>query len=405
VVPARETRLPLHAAVASIAVALLAAGAVAWREARPPKATRVALAAGRDRVRASTARSEARKPRDLARRALVAAAALRCRDTGGTGFFVAPDLLVTNAHVLCPDAEGVQVGLSNDRKLAGVVVRRDPVLDLGLVRVAGANAQPMPLGDVGDLAAGDRVLIVGSPVGLDFTVQEGSISSLHRSSSGVAYLQLDAKVSPGSSGGPVVDELGRVVGIVSMKASGEGVEGIGFALPINYVYSASTAFARPPSETAAASGGFRRMVARAQSADFRIAESLVEAPREDAALEEPLLVGGRVDLYDNLVVRVVRITDVPPPFEEITVTVWAGLDAFCTVKGDIAKWALADAAAAASGLEPRAALALRAIAGGRALYVGESALRWDLCDRTKMERGIQIQLEGASPLARRLEVR
>jgi len=404
--PAGKARPALHAAVALIAVAILAVGVASWREARPPRAPQEARAAGPDGAAPGVARRPAHSPRELAQRALVAAAALRCSNTGGTGFFVAPDLLITNAHVLCPDDDSVQVGLSNDRKLVGVVVRRDPTLDLGLVRVAGANAQPMPLGDVGDVAAGDGVMIVGSPVGLDFTVQEGSIASLQRSANGVAYLQLDAKVSPGNSGGPVVDSSGRVVGIVSMKVSGEGVEGIGLALPINYVYSSSTAFVRAQSETAAASEGFRRMVVRAQRTEDRIAEARVEAPREEPVPEDrPLLVGGHVDRYDNLVVRVVRITDFPPPFEEITVTLWSGLDAFCTVKGDIAKWSLADAAEAASGLEPGAVLALRTIAGGRTLYVGESPLRWDLCDRTKMDRGIQIQLEGASPLARRLEVR
>jgi serine protease Do len=348
-----------------------------------------------------------RSSRELAQRALGAAAALRCRHSGGSGFFVAPDLVVTNAHVLCPGEESIQVGLSDDRKLIGQVVRRDESLDLGLVRVTGASVVPMPLGDVADLAAGDRVMIVGSPVGLDFTVQEGSIASLQRSANGVAYLQLDAKVSPGNSGGPVIDSGGRVVGIVSMKVSGEGVEGIGLAIPINYVYSPLLAFVSPPSPAAAASEAFARMVTRAQQgSDDGIREARVETPEEEPAPDDrPLLVSGHVDRYDNLVVRVVRITDFPPGFEEIAVTVWSGLDAFCTVKGDIATWTPVDPSVAASGLDPRAAVALRRIAGGRTLYVGESPLRWDLCDRTKMRRGVQIELEGANPLANRLEVR
>jgi hypothetical protein len=315
--------------------------------------------------------------------------------------------LVTNAHVLCPAGEVIQVGLSNDRKVIGQVVRRDDDLDLGLVRVIGASVEPMPLGDVGDLAAGDRVMIVGSPVGLDFTVQEGSIASLQRAANGVAYLQLDAKISPGNSGGPVIDSQGRVVGIVSMKVSGEGVEGIGLAIPVNYVYSPALAFVSPPSEAAAASEAFSRMVARAQQGtDDGIPELRADAPQEAPGVDDrPLLVAGHVDRYDNLVVRVVRITEFPPAFEEITVTVWSGLDAFCTVKGDIASWTEMEPSLAASGLEPRAATAFRKIVAGRTLYVGESPLRWDLCDRTKMRRGIQIELEGANPVASRLEVR
>jgi hypothetical protein len=150
------------------------------------------------------------------------------------------------------------------------------------------------------------------------------------------------------------------------------------------------------------------MVARAQQGtNDGIPELRADAPQPEAPGDDdrPLLVAGHVDRYDNLVVRVVRITDFPPAFEEITVTVWSGLDAFCTVKGDVATWTPMDPSHAASGLDPRAAVALRKIAAGRTIYVGESPLRWDLCDRTKMRRGIQIELEGASPVANRLEVR
>jgi S1-C subfamily serine protease len=409
--PAREGGFPLRAAAVGIAaIVLLAAAWVGWQRVAP----KITWPRGGEAGDVAAGRSGAARPaaapwssRELAQHALVSAAALRCRESGGSGFFVAPDLVVTNAHVLCAGDDSIEVGLSNDRTLVGRVVRRDDSLDLALVRVAGARVEPLPLGDVADLAAGDRVMIVGSPVGLDFTVQEGSIASLQRSAHGVAYLQLDAKVSPGNSGGPVVDLAGRVVGIVSMKVSGEGVEGIGLALPINYVYGPSLAYVSPPSAAASASEAFGRMVARAQQgADDGIREARVETPAEEPPADDrPLLVAGHVDRYDNLVVRVVRITEFPPAFEEISVTVWSGLDAFCTVKGDIATWTAVDATVAATGLEPRAAVALRRLAAGRTLYVGESPLRWDLCDRTKMRRGIQIELEGASPLAGRLEVR
>jgi S1-C subfamily serine protease len=116
--------------------------------------------------------------------------------------------------------ESVQVGLSDDQTLSGEVLRRDDRLDVGLVRVSGANVSPLPLGDVGEVAAADRVMIVGGPVGLDFSVQEGSLSSLQRSANGVANLQVDAKVCAGNSGGPVIDGQGRVVGIVAMKVTG-----------------------------------------------------------------------------------------------------------------------------------------------------------------------------------------
>jgi S1-C subfamily serine protease len=347
--------------------------------------------------------------RQLASRALAAAAALRCSDSVGSGVFVASDLVLTNAHVLCRPGESVQVSTSDERTYQGEVLRRDDRLDLGLVRVTGASVTPLALGDVGELGVGDRIVIVGSPVGLDFSVQEGSISSLQRSTNGVAYLQLDAKVSPGNSGGPVIDAQGRVVGIVSMKVTGQGVEGIGLAIPINYSYSASLAYVSPPSQAAAASEGFQRMLARAQQGtDDGLREARADAPEAAPSFDgKPLLVAGRVDQYGNLVVRVVRIAEFPPGFEEITVTVYNGLEPFCTMKGDIASWQKVDAAVAASGpgLDPRVGVGLRRIAGSQPIYVGESPLRWDLCDRTQMRSGIQIELSGASAIASRLTLR
>jgi hypothetical protein len=193
-----------------------------------------------------------------------------------------------------------------------------------------------------------------------------------------------------------------------MKVTGEGVEGIGLAIPINYVYDPALAYVAPPSPAAAASASFQRMVARAQQvgSDSGLREARAEAPEPAEPFDDrPLLVHGHVDQYGNLVVRVVRITEFPPRFEEIAVTVSSGLDSFCTIKGDIATWKQGDASLAASGLDPRAAAALSRIAAGRTLFVGESPLRWDLCDRTKMRRGIVIELQGASTLANRLEVR
>jgi serine protease Do len=404
--------VPVRAAAWGIAATfLLALAYLGWqqvvRRLAPPELRLTAADVPLQSQQGARPDAVAQSTRDLARRALVAAASLRCHNSVGSGFFVAPDLVVTNAHVLCPDGESPQVGLSDDRKLEGQVVRSDTTIDLGLVRVVGANVEPLPLGDVGDVAVGDRVVIVGSPVGLDFTVQEGSISSLQRSAHGVALLQLDAKVSPGNSGGPVIDPQGRVVGIVSMKVLGEGVEGIGLALPVNYVYSSELAFVAPPTAGAAASDAFTRMVARAQQgAGDGIREARADDPEDAPEVDRrPLLVAGHVDQYDRLVVRVLRITEFPPAFEEITLTVSSGLDAFCTVKGDIATWKEVDLSLATAGLEQSSAAALRRIAAGRTLFAGESPLRWDLCDRSKMRRGIQVEMEGANPVASRLEVR
>jgi serine protease Do len=368
------------------AAAVLALAFVGWQQVvnrMAPKELRltaddVPLPPDLQQAQARPAAAAPASSRELAQRALLSAASLRCQNSVGSGFFITPELVVTNAHVLCPAGETIKVGLSNETSFSGEVLRRDDSIDVGLVRVAGANGAAMPLGDVGDAAVGDRVMIVGSPVGLDFTVQEGSLSSLQRSGGGVAYLQLDAKVSPGNSGGPVIDARGRVVGIVSLKVTGQGVEGIGLAIPINYIYNPALAFITAPTPAAATSAAFQRMVARAlQGPDAGLREARSNVPEPAPTFDDrPLLVAGRVDQYGNLVVRVVRITEFQPRFEEIAVTVFNGLEAFCTIKGDIATWKQADASTAMVGADQSAAAELAKIAAGRTLFVGESPLRW-----------------------------
>src|SRR6185436_13662034 len=93
--------------------------------------------------------------------------------------------------------------------------------------------EPLPLGDSTSLTEGEPIALVGSPQGLSFTWHEGKVSYVGRNHLGVAYLQLDATVNSGNSGGPVVNARGEAVGIVSMKVT--SAEGIGLALPIEYV--------------------------------------------------------------------------------------------------------------------------------------------------------------------------
>ncbi len=364
---------------------------------RPGQATPIAAAA-----------SAPRSPRELAKSGLLATASLRCPNSVGSGFFVRADLLVTNGHVVCAGSDEIQVVMSDNRQLAGRVLRKAEHVDLALVSVAGAGAQPLPLGDVGDLEVGDKVVIVGSPLGLDFTVHEGSVSSLRRSASGVAYMQLDAKLNPGNSGGPVIDGQGRVVGVVTLKVTGgPGVEGIGLALPINYAYGPDLGFFNAPSAGAASSPAFAKMVSLAKNGTDALEGPGTQRPEPAAPVldDRDLLVAASVDQYGILVLRVVRVTDVEPRFEEISVKVWSGMEAFCTIKSDIRTWKRGDASLATAGMDARAAVALRQLSQGQTLFIGEAPLRWDLCTRTKMRPGIEVELEGANPIANRLTLR
>ncbi len=171
-------------------------------------------------------------PEEIARRARPSTATVVCGDQTGSGFFVEPELLVTNAHVLCASGRP-RVTLVSGVELEGRVRSSDDWLDLAAVEVPGAAARPLAIADASPLVEGERIMIIGAPRGLGFSVHSGALSNVGRSQFGIAYLQFDGSVNPGNSGGPMLDSRGRVVGIVTMMIS--GAQGLGFALPANYL--------------------------------------------------------------------------------------------------------------------------------------------------------------------------
>jgi serine protease Do len=157
----------------------------------------------------------------------------------GSGFLVSPDgYLVTNAHVV-EGVTTVQVRLASGRRLRGSVVGRDSRVDLALVKVdAGAPVPVLPLGDSNALRVGEFVLALGHPFGLEQTVSFGIVSRkgapLTMATPGFDFIQTDAAVNPGNSGGPLVNMAGQVVGVNTMAARNGS---IGFAIPANLVKS------------------------------------------------------------------------------------------------------------------------------------------------------------------------
>ena len=147
--------------------------------------------------------------------------------------------IVTNNHVVSGSKE-VNVSLSNGKTVPGKVVGTDPSTDLAVVKIDGSDDLPVSeFGDSDALQVGETAIAIGNPLGLEFqgTVTVGVISALNRSLDDIdqrfKLIQTDAAINPGNSGGALVTADGKVVGINSAKIAKEGVEGMGFAIPIN----------------------------------------------------------------------------------------------------------------------------------------------------------------------------
>jgi serine peptidase DegS len=152
--------------------------------------------------------------------------------------------IVTNHHVIA-NADAIRVQLADGRTADAKVVGRDPDTDLAVLRIELKNLPVMPLGRSDRLRVGDVVLAIGDPVGLSQTVTHGIVSATGRGQLGVAtfedFIQTDAPINFGNSGGALVSSNGELVGInTAVLAKNLGVEGIGFAIPVNLVRGVMT---------------------------------------------------------------------------------------------------------------------------------------------------------------------
>ncbi len=149
----------------------------------------------------------------------------------GTGFVVGADgLIATNYHVL-GDARPIAVQLADGKRHDVVSIHAsDRALDLALVRIDVKGLTPLELGDSDKLKLGQSVVALGNPRGLEYSVVGGVVSG-RRTIDGRSMIQLAIPLEPGNSGGPLLDRLGRVQGILTMKSL--VTDNLGFAMPIN----------------------------------------------------------------------------------------------------------------------------------------------------------------------------
>ena len=158
----------------------------------------------------------------------------------GSGVIVdAQGHIVTNHHVIA-QADTIRVQLADGRGADAHIVGRDPDTDLAVLKIDLPNLPVAPFGRSDQLKVGDVVLAIGNPIGLSQTVTHGIVSATSRQQLGIApledFIQTDAPINFGNSGGALVDSSGNLIGInTAIVAKNLGVEGIGFAIPVNMV--------------------------------------------------------------------------------------------------------------------------------------------------------------------------
>jgi len=165
---------------------------------------------------------------------------VRVPGTGlGSGFFIHPSgYILTNNHVV-QRAKEIKVLLQDGKDYEVIIVARDPIYDLALLKIVNADREfpVLPMGDSKQIDSGDMVIAVGNPIGLGHTVTSGIISHTGRNLAGtpeqkgrqIRFIQTDAAINPGSSGGPLITLAGAWIGVNSAGAAAS--QGIGFAVP------------------------------------------------------------------------------------------------------------------------------------------------------------------------------
>lgn len=160
------------------------------------------------------------------------------RRGSGSGFITSSDgRILTNAHVV-KDADEIMVTLSDNREFKAKLLGLDEQTDVALIQIEASGLPTVTFGDSDRLEVGEWVLAIGAPFGMSYTATQGIVSATERSlrERYVPFIQTDAAVNPGNSGGPLFNARGEVIGVNSQILSGSGgYMGLSFAIPINTV--------------------------------------------------------------------------------------------------------------------------------------------------------------------------
>jgi len=169
----------------------------------------------------------------------------------GSGVLIdsAEGIILTNAHVV-DGADEIVVTLADGRALPAARIGADKATNWAVIKVTAPALPAMPIGNSDQLEVGDFVLAIGNPYVIGQTVTSGIVSALHRNKLGIEqyedFIQTDAAIYPGNSGGALVNLRGELVGInTAFRAAGNASPGMGLAIPINMVRSAADQILKP----------------------------------------------------------------------------------------------------------------------------------------------------------------
>jgi len=169
--------------------------------------------------------------------AIKATATIKTKNGHGSGFIASENgYLITNYHVVA-DSTKLEVILNDGSIHKAQVLQVNKDIDLAILKIEKTGLMPFMLQDTPSFSLGKEVYVIGTPSAEDLsqTLSKGIISSIRKQADGSKLIQTDASVNSGSSGGPLVDKSGSLLGVVNSKLVGLGVEGISFAIPASMI--------------------------------------------------------------------------------------------------------------------------------------------------------------------------
>lgn len=230
----------------------------------------------------------------------------------GSGFIINEQgYVLTNYHVI-KGAQIVKIICSEGRELNAKIVNYDSNQDIAMVQITENIQMPgvVELGDSDQLQVGESVVAIGNPLGKEFigTVTTGIVSAVNRGieidGRKLSFIQTDAAINPGNSGGPLLNTRGQVIGINTAKIGAQGIEGIGFSIPINTVKLKLQALSKPVTKVGIAAVNVTDEIARREN--LPIGVYIKDIQPKSAAAKAGLQSGDIITKFDGITVSTIE---------------------------------------------------------------------------------------------------